>query len=250
MAADHLRRRGGDLHRRPRPGRGAGSGAREGAPRRHQAGEHLHRGPARGIRPRLRQPDVPRQHGLRGPVSARHLDRAAADRQEADRDRPQGRRRRRLPWRHRQGQRPGALRAQLLRARAGHQDHRAVARMDLQGPRGAAEVRARPPDHHHQGQGRRGAVLGRRQPVALLVRRQSAGGPGEGSPRYRLSAHHFADGGARQADRRAHRLQEGRRGRASTARRCRRRRCWRGSTSSARPTASAVSTWSRTASSA
>ena len=36
----------------------------------------------------------------------------------------------------------------------------------------------------------------------------------------------------------------------STARRCRRPRCWRGSTSSAAPTASAGSTWSRTASSA
>ncbi len=40
--------------------------------------------------------------------------------------------------RHRQGQRPGALRARLLRARARHQDHRAVARVDVQGPRGAA----------------------------------------------------------------------------------------------------------------
>ena len=30
----------------------------------HQAREHLHRGPARGVRARLRLPDVPRQHGL------------------------------------------------------------------------------------------------------------------------------------------------------------------------------------------
>jgi hypothetical protein len=41
-----------------------------------------------------------------------------------------GRRRRRRPWRHRQGQRPGALRADgLLRAQARHQGHRALARM-------------------------------------------------------------------------------------------------------------------------
>ena len=39
------------------------------------------------------------------------------------------RRRRRCPRRHRQGQRPGALRAQLLRAEARHQGHRAVARV-------------------------------------------------------------------------------------------------------------------------
>ena len=111
VAAEHLRLRGRDLHRRSRPGRGARAGAREGADARHQAGEHLHRGPARGVRARLRVPDVPRQRAVRGPLPARHLDRAAADRQEADRDRPRGRRRRRVPRRHRQGQRPGPLRA-------------------------------------------------------------------------------------------------------------------------------------------
>ena len=36
---------------------------------------------------RLRVPDVPRQRAVRGRLPARHLDRAAADRQEADRDR-------------------------------------------------------------------------------------------------------------------------------------------------------------------
>jgi argininosuccinate synthase len=61
----------------------------QGRAARRQAREHLHRGSARGVRPRLRLPDVPRQHGLRGPVSARHLDRAAADRQAPDRDRAQ-----------------------------------------------------------------------------------------------------------------------------------------------------------------
>ena len=111
VAAADLRRRGGDLHRRSRPGRRARAGAREGADARHQAGEHLHRGPARGVRARLRVPDVPRQRAVRGRLPARHLDRPAADRQEADRHRARDRRRRRLPRRHRQGQRPGALRA-------------------------------------------------------------------------------------------------------------------------------------------
>ena len=62
-------------------------------------------------------PDVPRQRRLRGRIPARHLDRAAADRQAPGRDRAQDRRRRDLARRHRQGQRPGALRARRLRAR-------------------------------------------------------------------------------------------------------------------------------------
>ncbi len=49
--------------------------------------EIYHRGSARGIRPRFRLPDVPRQRALRGHLSARHLDRPAADRQAPDRDR-------------------------------------------------------------------------------------------------------------------------------------------------------------------
>ena len=95
----------------------------------------------------------------------------------------QDRRRRRLPRRHRQGQRPGALRAHLLRARALDQDHRAVARVGLQEPRGADRLRREAPDPGRQGQARRGAVLGRRQPAALLLRGQGAGGPGRSSRR-------------------------------------------------------------------
>ena len=66
----------------------------------------------------------------------------------------------------------------------------------------------------------------------------------------RASAHGLADGCARQGDRDHDRLHEGRPGRARTARGCRRRRCWPRSTISAATTASAGSTWSRTASSA
>ena len=57
------------------------------------------------------------KRAVRGTLSARHLDRAAADRQAPDRDRAGGRRGRGQPRRHRQGQRSGPLRAGLLRAR-------------------------------------------------------------------------------------------------------------------------------------
>ncbi len=71
--------------------------------------EHLHRGPARGIRARLCVPDVPRQRPLRGPISARHLDRATADRKASGRDRSEDGGRRHRARRDRQGQRSGAL---------------------------------------------------------------------------------------------------------------------------------------------
>ena len=161
--------------------------------------EHLHRGPARGVRARLRVPDVPGQCALRGAVSARHLDRPAADRQEADRDRRAGRRRRGRSRRHRQGQRPGALRADLLRAQARRHRDRAVAGMGPALARGADRVRRAAPDPDRQGQARRSAVLGRRQPAARFVRREGAGGPGAGSAGLRLFAHHRSGGCAGQA---------------------------------------------------
>ncbi len=213
MAADDLRRRGRDIHRRPRPGRGARAGPQEGGVARRQAGAHLHRGPARGIRARLRVPDVPRQRAVRGPVPARHLDRAAAHRQAAGRDRPRGRRRRDRPWRDRQGQRSGAVRAFGLCARARHQDHRALAGMELSLPHGPHRLRRAAPDPDRQGQARRGAVLDRRQSPARLLRRQGARGPGRGDAALRLFAHRRSGIGARQADRDRDHVREGRSGR-------------------------------------
>ena len=87
LAAGDLSLRGRHLHRRSRPGRGARAGAPEGRAAGRQA--DLHRRSARGVRARFRLPDVPRQRALRGRLSARHLDRAAADRQAPDRDRRQ-----------------------------------------------------------------------------------------------------------------------------------------------------------------
>ena len=52
-------------------------------------------------------------------------------------------RRRGQPRRHRQGQRPGAVRAGLLRARAGHPRHRPLAGVGLQEPRGPARLSPR-----------------------------------------------------------------------------------------------------------
>ena len=212
VAADDLRLRGGHLHRRPRPGRGTGAGPPQGGAARHQAREHLHRGPARGVRARLRVPDVPRQRGLRGRLPARHLDRPAADRQEADRDRRAARRRRGLPRRHRQGQRPGPVRARLLRPQARRDGHRALARMGPEEPRAADRLRRAAPDPDRQGQARREPVLGGRQPPARLLRGQGAGGPGRRGAGLRLLAHDLARGGARHAHDRHHRLREGRRG--------------------------------------
>ena len=97
---------------------------------RHQGDLHPRR--ARGVRARFRVPDVPRQCRLRRLLPARHLDRPAADLQASGRDRQGNRRGRDRPWRHRQGQRPGPLRAVGLRAQPGHQGDRAVARLVVQ----------------------------------------------------------------------------------------------------------------------
>ena len=197
VAADDLSLRGHHLHGRSRPGRGARAGTREGDPARHQAGEHLHRGPARGVRARLRVSDVPRQHGVRGPVPARHLGGAAADRQKADRDRREARRRRRGAWRDRQGQRPGALRAGLLRAQARRDRDRAMARMGPDLTHAADRIRRAASDSDRQGQEGRSSVFGRRQPAAHLVRRQGAGRSRAGRARLRLFAHRRSREGAR-----------------------------------------------------
>ena len=61
---------------------------------------------------------------------------------------------------------------------------------DFKSPRGPARLRRAAPDPDRQGQARRGAVQRRRQPAALLVRRQGAGGPRRRGARVRPPAHH------------------------------------------------------------
>ena len=153
----------------------------QGRAARRQARQHLHRGPARGVRPRLRLPDVPRQHPLRGPVPARHLDRPPADRQAPGRDRRRDRRRRHRPRRHRQGQRPGPLRARRLRARPVDHRHRPLAPLGPTSRTRLLEFAEAHQNPDRQGQARRGPVLGRRQPPAHLLRGQGAREPGRGS---------------------------------------------------------------------
>ena len=114
----------------------------------------------------------------------------------------------------------------------------------------AARVRRGAPDPDRQGQARRGALLGRRQPAAHLLRGQGAGGPRRGGAGLRLPAHRRPRGGARHARIRRDRLRAGRPGQRRRRGAVARRAARRGSTSSAASTASAGSTWSRTASSA
>ena len=73
----------------------------------------------------------------------------------------------------------------LLCAGARHPGDRALARVGLQEPRGAARLRREAPDPDRQGQARRGAVQRRRQPAALLLRGEGAGGPGGRGARVR-----------------------------------------------------------------
>ncbi len=223
---------------------------KQGGAARRQAREHLHRGPARGIRARLRLPDVPRQRAIRGPISAGHLDRAPADRQAPGRNRAPGRRRRDRPRRDRQGQRSGALRTERLCAGARHQGDRAVARMGVRLAHRADRLRRTAPDPDRQGQARRSAVLHRRQPPARLLRGQGARRPRPGDARLRLFAHRRSRIGAGQADRSSRSLSRRATPSPSTASAFRPPRCSPRSTSSATTTASAGSTSSRTASSA
>lgn len=62
------------------------------------------------------------------------------------------RRRRHRPWRDRQGQRPGSLRAFGLCAEPGHQDHRSMARLVVQEPHAASRICRTAPDSGCQGQ--------------------------------------------------------------------------------------------------
>ena len=89
------------------------------------------------------------------------------------------------------------------------------------------------PDPDRQGQARRCAVLGRRQPAARLVRRQGAGGPRAGRARLRLFAHRRSREARRTSRPSSRSISSAATRSRSTARSCRPRRCSRSSTSSA-----------------
>ena len=113
------------------------------------------RGPARGVRARLRLPDPPRRRGLRAAstCSAPRMARPLIAKRQVEVALLEGADARR-PRLHRQGQRPGPLRADLLAARAAAQGHRALARVGHPLPRGRARLRGRA-RHPGHGQPRR-----------------------------------------------------------------------------------------------
>ena len=162
--------RSGRLLRRRGAGRRNRGTRRKGAQdRREQA---LHRRSARGIRARLRLPDAAGQRRVRRLLPARHVDCAAGHRQEAGRDCTQRRRRRGRARMHRQGQRPGAFRVDVRAARAGPEDHRAVAanRLAVRGPRRHDRVRQR--KENSPDRDRREAVLDGSQHGSRQLRRR------------------------------------------------------------------------------
>ena len=142
----------------------------------HRREQVLRARPRRGIRARFHFPDDPGGRDLREPVFPRHQHRAAADRQGAGRHRAQGKRRHRGARRDGEGQRPVPVRVDLCGARAGPENHRAVAvagvPQPIQGPGRDARVLRR---EGHQGRGQREeAVLDGPQSPAHLVSRAAS----------------------------------------------------------------------------
>ncbi len=161
------------------PGRGAGRAGGQGHRQRRQPAHHPR--PARRAGRRLHLPHAARRGGLRAQVPARHLHRPPADRQAPGRGGSRGRGGRRGPRRDRQGQRSGALRADLYRPRPAAEGHRPLARV------GHPLARRR----HRLCQGAQRAGQGHaeihlqpgRQPVAPFARGRPAGRPLAGAGR-------------------------------------------------------------------
>ena len=97
-------------------------------------------------------------------------------------------------------QRPGPLRALLLRARPAHPGDRTLARVGPRQPREADRVRREPADPDPARQAGRAALLHRRQPPAHLLRGPGAGGPLGRARRRDVHAHGLA-GDARRTSR-------------------------------------------------
>ncbi len=102
------------------------------------------RRPPRGVRPRLRLQGPLRGRRLRGQLPARHLPGPPAAGLRPGALRAALRRRRAGPRRHRQGQRPGALRGDLRHLRAAPEGHRPLARVGHPLARGRPRLRGRP----------------------------------------------------------------------------------------------------------
>ena len=128
-------------------------------------------------------PHVPGQRRLRGGIPAGHLHRPAPHRQAPGGDRRRNPGRRRLPRRHRQGQRPSPLRAGCLRPQPRHLGGGPLAHLGPGLPREAGGLCRRARHPHRSRAGGRLAVLHGRQPAPHLLRGRSAGGPVDRAPR-------------------------------------------------------------------
>src|SRR5438309_1589201 len=185
LAARAIRRPGRVLRGRRGAGRRRARGP-GGESQTLRRGGLRHRGPARGVRPRLRVPHAPCRGRIRQNLSARHLDGATGDRGPPGRPRPAHRRAGSGPRLHREGKRPGPLRAHLHRPRTRAAGDRPVAGVRRQGTRGPDRLRQ---GARHSRTGDRGeAVLDRPEPVALPPRRRHPR-----RPLPRSSRTHFRD---------------------------------------------------------
>ena len=209
---DRVRLRGRHLHRRPRPGRGAGAGARARPSCSASSPENIFIEDLREefvrdfVFPMFRANALYEGHYLLGTSIARPLiakrlvEIAAATGADAVAHGATGKGNDQVRFE--------------LAAYALDPSITVIAPWRALGPdqpHPAARVRRGAPDPDRQGQARRGAVLGRRQPPAHLLRGQGAGEPGRGGARLRLPAHRRPRGGARHARIRRDRLREGRR---------------------------------------
>ena len=160
-----------------------------------------------------------------------------------------GRRRRCRAWRDRQGQRPGALRVDVCAARAGPEDHRAVAayRLAVRGPRRHDCLRQRKENSPHRH--RREAVLDGSQPRPCQLRGRHPRGPVARALQRHVSPHRLARRRAEPAGVRRNRIRRRQSGRDQRRASRRRQRSSSAPTKSPDATVSAASTWSRTATS-
>ena len=160
-----------------------------------------------GVRDGVPLPRPARRRGLRARVPPRHLDRAAPHRREAGRGRAGDRLRRARPRLHREGERPGPLRAGLPGPRAGARRHRAVARVGHHLARGGDRLRGRAEDPRHRDE--EGALLARPEPLAHLARGRPPRGPGVRAGGVDVQADRRPAEGARRAGAGDDRVREG-----------------------------------------
>ncbi len=149
-------------------------------------------GPPRGVRPRLLLQGAVRRGDLRGQLPPGHRAGPPAAGLPPDPGGPRGGRRRPLPRRHREGQRPGPLRGDLRGLRPPHDGDRPLARVGHPLPRGRPRLRRQA---HHPGRKlEEGPLQPRRQPLAPLPRGRQPRGRLERAEEGDVQAHRGSHG--------------------------------------------------------